>query len=500
MLNPVVKKRANRPYVLSLAGLDPSGGAGLLSDIKTLETHGTIGLGVCTAITAQTEDQFIQTHWISEEEILLQLEPLLDRYAIAGIKIGIIESSETLYNILRAIKEKVPSAYIVWDPVLKPSANKKEVFLELSENEGPPPYFLKVFEIVDCMTPNKEEWDVIQRWIGKTVQDISGTSVYIKSDIVNQDVAIDTLWWRGNRHTLSNPIIKYQKHGSGCVFSSSLIANVSLDIFRNESISWDEHAVLRNSSNKAGRYVHEYLKSSETLLGLHHSIKQTLTAVSKKHVSYEEINKAKRQAQREFPVLQVLTIDSDVRTHREQAEKACQGGANWIQFRTKISSHLEKKQIAEEVQQVCRKYNATFVINDHIELAKEIGADGVHLGQGDMPIEKARAVLGPEVIIGGTANTLDEIQKHIQDDVDYIGIGPYRWTDTKKKLAPILGQDGIAQCHKLFPNVHFTVIGGVVPEDVLELIRLGVKSVAVCSGISLAEEPEKAVQRYLSVF
>ena len=97
---------------------------------------------------------------------------------------------------------------------------------------------------------------------------------------------------------------------------------------------------------------------------------------------------------------------------------------------------------AVRIQALCREYGATFIIDDHVELVKELHADGVHLGKKDMPIAEARQILGKDFIIGGTANTFEDVQMHYQAGADYIGCGPFRFTTTKKNLSPILGLEG----------------------------------------------------------
>ena len=126
-------------------------------------------------------------------------------------------------------------------------------------------------------------------------------------------------------------------------------------------------------------------------------------------------------------------------TRPEQAETACRAGADWVQLRVKAQSYTNWKAIALDTLAVCRQYNARLIINDNPQLAGEVGAHGVHLGQDDMPIQEARVLLGDRFIIGGTANTLETILAHQHDGVDYVGLGPFRFTTTKEKLSPILG-------------------------------------------------------------
>ena len=124
-------------------------------------------------------------------------------------------------------------------------------------------------------------------------------------------------------------------------------------------------------------------------------------------------------------------------SYPDSARIALEGGCRWVQLRMKDVSEEELKNTAMHVQELCRQYGATFIIDDRVDLVKEIGADGVHLGKLDMPIKEARKMLGKGFIIGGTANTFADIRQHVADGADYIGCGPFRFTTTKQKLSPI---------------------------------------------------------------
>lgn len=189
-------------------------------------------------------------------------------------------------------------------------------------------------------------------------------------------------------------------------------------------------------------------------------------------------------------------------SHVRLAEQACKGGVDWIQLRIKRSSYDTWKTIAEEVQSICKRYGATLIIDDHVALAREIGADGVHLGQEDMPTDKARDILGNEAIIGGTANTFEQILDHQARGVDYIGLGPYRSTSTKDKerLSPVLGvegyQDIVSQCNKKGVELPIIAIGGIRQDDLSSLLKTGIHGVAVSSAIAKAEDPSAMTKQF----
>ena len=126
----------------------------------------------------------------------------------------------------------------------------------------------------------------------------------------------------------------------------------------------------------------------------------------------------------------------------EGAQLALEGGCRWIQLRMKGATEAEFMEAAKPIGDLCRKHGATFVLDDHVEWVERTGADGVHLGKNDMPVDEARRILGSDKIIGGTANTFDDVERLHRQCANYIGRGPFRFTATKKNLSPILGLEG----------------------------------------------------------
>ncbi|WP_236943205.1 thiamine phosphate synthase [Hymenobacter sp. PAMC 26628] len=188
--------------------------------------------------------------------------------------------------------------------------------------------------------------------------------------------------------------------------------------------------------------------------------------------------------------------------HAEAAELACQGGVRWVQFRAKNLSYAEWRQRASETQAVCRRHGAVLIVNDSPALALEIGADGVHLGQQDMNSAEARALLGPHVLIGGTANTFADVERLAAVGVDYVGLGPLRFTTTKEKLSPLLGLAGYAavlgQCRAVGLALPIVGIGGVALADVPALRAAGLYGVAVAGAIGGAPSPAATAAQFLA--
>ena len=174
-------------------------------------------------------------------------------------------------------------------------------------------------------------------------------------------------------------------------------------------------------------------------------------------------------------------------------KSALDAGCNWIQLRYKNAIENEVLQMALQVKSVTERYNCTYIINDYPQIAKEVDADGLHLGLDDMPIAQARKIIGPEKIVGGTANTLAHVLQRCDEHCDYIGLGPYRFTATKEVLSPILGLDGYALImnHLKEHNIQTPVyaIGGIKEKDIPAILQTGVYGVAL-SGL-ITNNPHK---------
>ena len=182
---------------------------------------------------------------------------------------------------------------------------------------------------------------------------------------------------------------------------------------------------------------------------------------------------------------------------------ALEGGCRWIQLRMKDTPDEEVRPVAIEALQMCRDVGATFIIDDRVELVKELGADGVHLGKNDMPISEARKVLGSAFIIGGTANTFEDVKAHYEASANYIGCGPFRFTTTKKNLSPVLGLEGYRHIVEQMEeaNIHLPIvaIGGITAEDIPAIMQTDVTGIALSGTILHAEKPIDEMKKIINI-
>ena len=243
----------NRPYVLTIAGHDPSSGAGLNADIKTFEQFETNGLSVCSALTVQDEDQFLSVQWVDKPLIIEQLKPLLERYQVDFIKVGLIQSFDVLVDVLKFIKEFKPEVKIVWDPIISATSGFRfhDAFDKLTD----------LLQYIYVLTPNRNE---ISQLTGVTnsqeaaVMLSNHVGVLLKGGHA-ENHATDMLYMDGEKafEIEGDQFESTDKHGTGCVLSAAIIACLS------------KGDALELSCEKAKRYVEAFLQSNETRLGYH---------------------------------------------------------------------------------------------------------------------------------------------------------------------------------------------------------------------------------------
>lgn len=202
-------------------------------------------------------------------------------------------------------------------------------------------------------------------------------------------------------------------------------------------------------------------------------------------------------------MLQFITHPSDKMTVAEEIRQAVDGGCKWVQLRMKDASRDEIIAAAKEAKTICKEKDCILIVDDHADIAKELQLDGVHLGKNDMPVAEARAMLGEEYIIGATANTFDDIQAIRHADIDYIGLGPFRFTATKERLSPILGIDGyrdiIARKKAADINLPVVAIGGITYGDIPAIMEAGVDGIAVSGSIINAPNPAEHTRKMISL-
>jgi thiamine-phosphate pyrophosphorylase len=191
--------------------------------------------------------------------------------------------------------------------------------------------------------------------------------------------------------------------------------------------------------------------------------------------------------------LQYISQGKTIDAQLYNIHQALDNGCDWIQMRFKTNNIHDAYTLAEAVKIICSEYLANFIVNDNVQLAQQIAADGVHLGLNDMSIQEARNILGTTKIIGATANTFEEILNKTVEGCDYIGLGPFRFTKTKQNLSPILGIEGYRTILEKIKENNLAIpvyaIGGIKLDDVEPLLETGIHGIAVSGLITKSQNP-----------
>ena len=200
-------------------------------------------------------------------------------------------------------------------------------------------------------------------------------------------------------------------------------------------------------------------------------------------------------------MLQFITHTNERYDYYTSAQAALEGGCRWIQLRMKEAGDDEILAVAHPLRALCNRYGATLILDDNVVLVSICKADGVHVGKNDMPPREARRILGKKAIIGGTANTIDDIDYLVASGVNYIGLGPFRFTETKKKLSPILGIEGyrhiLQACRDKGYTLPIVAIGGITLDDIPRLMTTGIAGIALSGTILNAEKPAEETRKII---
>ena len=247
----------NRPFVLTIAGFDPSGGAGVLADAKTFEQHRVSGFAINTGNTIQTENVFYEMQWTDLTFVLKSLDKLFENYSIKAVKIGIVPSLDYLKEIVFTIKRLSPKTKIVWDTVLKSTTEFNFINIE---NQA---ILVEILKEINLMTPNYNEilqFSSVEKKPDVIAQELSKhCSILLKGGHNPDEIGVDYLYLENKILKLTpNNTLVFEKHGSGCVLSSAIAANIALE------------QDLKTACNNAKIYIETYLQSNQTKLGHHH--------------------------------------------------------------------------------------------------------------------------------------------------------------------------------------------------------------------------------------
>ena len=571
---------------LSIAGSDPSGGAGLQADLKTFSALGVYGATAITAVTVQNTVGVKYVHALPPQVVYDQIVTVMEDIMPDAVKIGMVNDVETLDAIVRALTLHRPR-FLVVDPVMVSTSGcalMQADALQVMEE--------RLLPMADIVTPNlPEAWTLADtdRSVDEAAQAILRLGVkalLIKGGHAEGTTKTDYLYVSdddGVKRTefSSATVDTFNTHGTGCTLSSAIAAMLArghgmeeavrqAKMYLTEALKAGADVVVGHghgpvchffsqqvnkqtsrqgdlhTSQQVNEFFSQQVNKQTSRQGDLHTSQQVNESTSQRvneffsqqvnkstsrqgdlHTSQQVNESTSQQADKSnllvcssarplstkkesarplstkkvdsFAKLQFITHFTDRYSYLDSAMMALEGGCRWIQLRMKDADEAEIERTARQILPECRRRGAVFIIDDHVELVKRVGADGVHLGKNDMPVDEARRILGDEFIIGGTANTFEDIQRLAAQGADYIGCGPFRFTTTKKNLAPMLGIEGYENIVSLMKthgiNLPIVAIGGITYDDIPRIMSTGVTGIAISGSVLRADNPVEEMRK-----
>ena len=484
---------------LTIAGSDPSGGAGLQADLKTFSALGVYGATVITAVTVQNTQGVKYVHKLPPQVVYDQIKAVMDDIHVDAVKIGMVNDAGTLDAIVRALTER-KLKFLVVDPVMVSTSG-----CALMQADALAIMKERLLPMADLVTPNLPETWALAGTDGsvddaaQAIMQLGVKALLVKGGHAEGKAKTDYLYINegvGVKRVefTAETVDTVNTHGTGCTLSSSIAAFAARGFELEEAVRQAKSYLTE--ALKAGADVHVG-NGHGPVCHLFKQIKQTSGQADKQASDRQQGISPCLLVTDYLPAdavcLQFITHFTDKYSYFDSAMIALEGGCRWIQLRMKDAEEAEIERVARRFLPECRRKRAVFVIDDHVELALRVGADGVHLGKYDMLIDEARRLAGGNFIIGGTANTFEDVQRLAAQGADYIGCGPFRFTTTKKNLAPMLGIEGykriLSRMKEHGIGLPLVAIGGITCDDIPQLMEAGVTGIALSGSILRAENP-----------
>ncbi|XAR56333.1 Thiamine-phosphate diphosphorylase [Bertholletia excelsa] len=469
------------PHVLTVAGSDSGAGAGIQADLKACAARGVYCSTVITAITAQNTVGVQGVNIVPEDYVAEQLKSVLSDMHVDVVKTGMLPSIGIVKVLHQSLKQ-FPVQVLVVDPVM----------VSTSGDVLAGPSILTAFRedllsMADVVTPNLKEASALLGGVqletvddmcsaAKSIHDMGPRNVLVKGgDLAASLDAVD-IFFDGERfyELRSSRISTRNTHGTGCTLASCIAAELA------------KGSSMLSAVKVAKRYVETALAYSRDIAignGVQGPFDHLLKLKSNIHGS--------RRRDRFDPgdLFLYAVTDSGMnqkwgRSITDAVRAAIEGGATIIQLREKDAATEDFLEAAKACIKICHSYGIPLLINDRIDIALACDADGVHVGQSDMPAGVARRLLGPEKIIGVSCKTPEQAHQAWVDGADYIGCGGVFSTNTKANNITV-GLEGLkAVC--LSSKLPVVAIGGIGASNVQSVMEIGVptlKGIAVVSAL-----------------
>ncbi|MGN0435425.1 MAG: bifunctional hydroxymethylpyrimidine kinase/phosphomethylpyrimidine kinase [Wujia sp.] len=466
------------PAVLSIAGSDCSGGAGIQADIKTIEANMCYAMTAITSLTAQNTTGVRGISDVSPDFLRLQLDACFDDIRPDAVKLGMVSDSG-LIRVIAEVLRKRRAENIILDPVMVSTSGSK-----LLKDEAVDVLKSELIPLASLITPNIPEAELLTGIDIKNREDMV-TAGTILSDRYNISVLIkgghsiddaNDILVEGKEVTIfaGERIDNDNTHGTGCTLSSAIAAGLARGL----------------SMTTAIRSAKEYISGA-----LKYGINLGMGSGPLNHIWNKGSNKKLHKCLAKSLILYGVTdgTDNSDGSLYNKVEAAIRGGITFLQLREKAVTEEQYIRDAMAIKTLADFHGIPFLINDNVPVALASGADGVHLGQDDMDISEARIILGDDKIIGATAHSVEEAIRAEQLGADYLGVGAMYKTSTKDNTVPVTYDILREICHTV--SIPVVAIAGINENNVSDLAGSGIAGAAVVSAIFGSEDITAAAKR-----
>lgn len=469
------------PHVVTVAGSDSGAGAGIQADLKACAARRVYCSTVITAVTAQNTAGVQGVNIVPEDFVAEQLQSVLSDMHVDVVKTGMLPSLNIVKVLCQSLR-KFPVKALVVDPVMISTSG--DILAGPSVLTG---FQEELLPMADIVTPNVKEASVLlgnvplksvsdMRTAAKLIHDLGPRNVLVKGgDLPNSLDAIDVFFDGEEFYELCSPRINtHNTHGTGCTLASCIAAELA------------KGSSMLAAVKTAKRFIETALDYSRDLV-----IGNGTQGPFDHFLVLKNMSQSSSRQHRFKPNDLLLYAVTDSAMNRkwgrsivEAVKAAVEGGATIVQLREKDAETRDFLEAAKACLKICRSYGVPLLINDRIDVALACDADGVHVGQSDMPARLARTLLGPEKIIGVSCKTPEQAQQAWIDGADYIGCGGVYPTNTKANNRTI-GLGGLKEVSEA-SKLPVVAIGGIGLSNARAVMEIGVpnlKGVAVVSAL-----------------
>lgn len=473
------------PCALTIAGFDPSGGAGISADLRVFAALGVAGLSVSTALTVQNSRGVRAVHPVGVDILEAQLEALFSDAAIAAVKIGMLAGACQVRAAVRAI-ERFRPPHVILDPVLSSTGG-----VPLLDGPGRRALVRELLPLCGLVMPNLPEAAALtglkvaraadMAAAGEKLLRLGARAVLIKGGH-RAGRPTDVLYRAGNVPTayVGARVATVHAHGTGCLLSSATASYLALGLEIEDSI--------RRAKDRVGRAL-----ETPVVVGGGRGYPEILPAAR------ADIAHSQRLAR--LNGLYVVT-DASLRPGRslEKLVRAVlDGGADVVQLRAKRLGIPALVRLAKRFKRIAQARGALFIVNDRVDVALAADADGVHLGPEDMPPADARRVLGAGRLIGVSVGTVREARR-ASPHASYFGVGAIFGSKTKTDAGPPIGLRRLREIGQACPGRPLVAIGGIDAGNIGDAARAGAAAAAVVSAVAGAADMTEAARRLAAGF